>query len=125
MSNITLGKLKKVDLRKVWKDEARNFTPWLAQEENIALLSETLEMSLEVLDVERAVGPYSADIVCQNLDQDDSEEPPLVVIENQLNKTDHSHLGQGHRIKILAKQEFFEEFGAPGGPFSLSLQTSA
>ena len=43
-----LGRLEKVDLREVWADEAGDFTPWLAGEENIALLSDAIDMDLEV-----------------------------------------------------------------------------
>ncbi|MBL8002304.1 MAG: DUF4268 domain-containing protein [Flavobacteriales bacterium] len=84
-----LGTLQPVELRTVWKDEARDFTPWLATEENIGILGRTLGMELEVEDMEVSVGPFSADIVCRDL-SDDS----IVVIENQIGPTDHSHMGQ-------------------------------
>jgi hypothetical protein len=84
-----LGRLTKVDPRDVWKDESVHFTPWLAQDENLALLGETLGMQLELVEQEKPVGRFVADILCKDL-SDDS----WVVIENQLEKTDHSHLGQ-------------------------------
>jgi hypothetical protein len=84
-----LGRLEKVDLREQWQREDTDFTPWLAAEENIALLGETIGLVLEVQEQEANVGPYRADILCKNL-ADNS----LVLIENQLEKTDHSHLGQ-------------------------------
>ncbi len=86
---IKLSKLEKVDLRKVWKKEDRDFTPWLAKEENIERLANTIGMELEVEEEEKSVGSFSADILCKNL-----EDNSWVVIENQLERTDHKHLGQ-------------------------------
>lgn len=59
-----LGKLEKVELRNYWKDEARDFTPWLAEDDNINLLGETVGMELEVQEKEAKVGTFSADILC-------------------------------------------------------------
>lgn len=84
-----LSRLQQVRLREIWKNEAGNFTPWLAQNENISLLADAINLEIEVISKEEAVGPYRADIVCKNL-EDDS----LVLIENQLESTDHKHLGQ-------------------------------
>jgi hypothetical protein len=84
-----LGRLKKVDLREAWESEAGDFTPWLAQEENIALLSDTIGIDLEVEAQEKNVGPFRADILCK-----DTATDHWVLIENQLEKTDHTHLGQ-------------------------------
>jgi hypothetical protein len=84
-----LGRLEKLDLRTFWKKEATDFTPWLAQEENIQLLSETIGIELEVQSQEESVGPFSADILCKDTINDH-----YVLIENQLEKTDHTHLGQ-------------------------------
>nr|DAO21518.1 MAG TPA: protein of unknown function (DUF4268) [Caudoviricetes sp.] len=84
-----LSKLEKIDLRDQWKDEAKDFTPWLAKEENIALLSDAIGMELEVEGTEEKVGAFSADILCKDISTN-----KLVVIENQLEATDHSHLGQ-------------------------------
>lgn len=84
-----LGKIETVELREIWKSEAKDFTPWLAEEEHIKLLGDTLGMDLEVQSQEEAVGPFRADILCLNT-VDDS----YVLIENQLEKTDHTHLGQ-------------------------------
>jgi len=84
-----LGKLEKVNLRDQWKNEANDFTPWLAQEENIALLGEATQMVLEVVRQEESVGPFRADILCQDVSNDKT-----VLIENQLEWTDHKHLGQ-------------------------------
>ena len=84
-----LGRLTKVDLREYWKREDTHFTPWLAQEENISLLGDTIGMELEVQGQEANVGPFRADILCRNTADD-----TLVLIENQLERTDHTHLGQ-------------------------------
>jgi len=85
-----LGKLERVELRDVWSDEAQDFTPWLAGEDGLDLLGKTLGMKLENAATEVDVGErYRADIVCTN-----TKDGSLVLIENQLEKTDHKHLGQ-------------------------------
>jgi hypothetical protein len=81
------ARLEAVQLRKYWPDEARDFTPWLANEENLTLLGEAIGMNLELVAVEQSVGPFRADIIAK--DEDDE-----VIIENQLDATDHRHLGQ-------------------------------
>lgn len=89
MNEQTLGKLEKLDLRQAWESEAGDFTPWLAQEDNLALLGKTLRIELELVAQEQNVGPFRADIVCL-----DTADRNMVLIENQLERTDHSHLGQ-------------------------------
>src|SRR5215471_1493398 len=89
MTSQTLGRLEQVDLRTIWATEATAFTPWLAQPENLAILGETLGIDLELEAQERAVGPFRADIRCKDIDTD-----RWVLIENQLERTDHIHLGQ-------------------------------
>lgn len=89
MKKPPLGRLEEVKLRTYWEREDTEFTPWLAAEENIALLGETIEMELEVLQQEANVGPFRADILCRN-----TQDQSLVLIENQLERTDHTHLGQ-------------------------------
>jgi hypothetical protein len=84
-----LGKLERIELRDYWTDESRDFTPWLAEPENIALLGETLDIEMEVIEQEQAVGTYRADIYAK-----DTTNGTNILIENQLEKTDHSHLGQ-------------------------------
>jgi hypothetical protein len=84
-----LGRLERVTIRDVWADEAASFTPWLASEENLALLGETIGIELELEAQEKWVGPFRADILCKDLATDD-----WVLIENQLERTDHRHLGQ-------------------------------
>lgn len=84
-----LGRLERVDLRSVWEREDRAFTPWLAREENLALLGQSIGIELELEAQEKDVGPFSADILCKN-----TLDGSYVLIENQLEKTDHTHLGQ-------------------------------
>ncbi len=85
MVNRELGRLEEVDLRSIWSDEARDFTPWLA--EHLDQLSAALGLDLEFTEQEAGVGPFAVDILAE---ADDA----VVVIENQLERTDHSHLGQ-------------------------------
>jgi hypothetical protein len=87
--SMALGRLEQVDLREIWLSEPGHFTPWLAEEVNMSLLADTLAIDLEVEAQEKNVGPYRADIVCK-----DTTDGSLVLIENQLAKTDHTHLGQ-------------------------------
>ncbi len=82
-----LGEIKNVSLRKIWKNEAYDFTPWLA--ENLERISESLGLELEFEAKEVSVGPYSADILAKDTGTD-----KFVVIENQLEKTNHDHLGK-------------------------------
>lgn len=90
-----LGRLERVGaMRDVWPDEARDFTPWLASETNITLLSETLGLGpdgLEVEGVEEFVGPFRADILCRDTN---SAEGDRVLIENMYGRSDHDHLGK-------------------------------
>ena len=85
MKEIELGRIEEVPLREVFADEARDFTPWLAK--NLDLLGEALNLDLTLTEREGSVGTLSVDIVAES-------ELGVVVIENQLGKTDHGHLGQ-------------------------------
>ena len=87
MTTPNLAKIERVDLREAWPNEARDFTPWLA--ENIAELGEALGMDLELQETEAAVGGYSLDVLATDLNQNRP-----VIIENQLEPTNHTHLGQ-------------------------------
>lgn len=84
-----LGRIERVDLRSVWTSEGGHFTPWLAQEENLEILGEALGIELELEAQEKDVGPFRADILCKN-----TADESWVIIENQIEKTDHTHLGQ-------------------------------
>ena len=89
MKTCELARLEAVDPRTCWKNEATHFTPWLAEAENIKLLGDTIGLELELEAQEKGVGPFRADLLCKST-VDDS----FVLIENQLERTDHSHLGQ-------------------------------
>ncbi|HOD88700.1 MAG TPA: DUF4268 domain-containing protein [Bacteroidales bacterium] len=82
-----LGILKSIEPRQSWENEARDFTPWLAN--NIAELNKALGLELEVENTEVCAGPYFADILAKDTSTDN-----YVVIENQLDKTNHDHLGK-------------------------------
>ena len=81
-----IATLKKINLRDVWKDEGQ-FSDWLP--ENLSRLGDELGMALERSEREKAVGPFSADIICA-----DQISKFDVVIENQFTLTDHDHLGK-------------------------------
>ena len=84
-----LGRIANVDIRAVWQNEAGHFTPWLAEEENLAALGEALHLGeLTLQSTELRVGDFSADIVAVD------EGGVQALIENQLEPTDHRHLGQ-------------------------------
>lgn len=84
-----LGKLKEVDIRKVWAHEQYDFSKWLASEENIQELGDTLNLSLTDVETEKFVGNYRCDIICK-----DEITGKDVLIENQLEPTNHDHLGK-------------------------------
>lgn len=81
-----IGRLERVNLREVWANEAANFTTWL--ERHLDILSEHIGIDLSALEREKSVGSFSADIYAEGPNGD------TVVIENQLEKTDHDHLGK-------------------------------
>ena len=89
MTDQQLGRMERVDLRVAWSTEDRDFTPWLARPENITLLGEALNIDLEIEAQEKEVGPFRADILCKDI-----VNGHWVLIENQLERTDHNHLGQ-------------------------------
>ena len=89
-TNIPLSRIERVSLRDCWPNEATDFTPWLASEENISLLADALGLNeLEVKSQEERVGPFRADILCV-----EAGTGRIVLIENQLERTNHTHLGQ-------------------------------
>ena len=81
------GEIRDVPLREVWGHEAQQFTPWLAA--NMERLSEAIGVPMEPEGTEVAVEQFSADIVARN-----SANGSRVLIENQLESSDHRHLGQ-------------------------------
>ena len=87
MRVVNLSKVEKCDLRAVWQNEASDFTPWLA--EHIDELGEALGLDLEILSQEERVGAFSLDLMAR-----ESVTNRIVIIENQLEKTDHDHLGK-------------------------------
>lgn len=83
-----LARLERVNLREAWRHEAGEFTPWLAQDDNLQLLAQALGLTeIELVATEHPVGDFKVDILCSD---DDGE----IIIENQLEPTDHRHLGQ-------------------------------
>ena len=85
----TQDNIEHVNLRDIWKNESRDFTPWLSK--NLALLGDALGLELELVQTEKPVGgpPYYCDILARETNKD-----VLVAIENQLEWTDFSHLAQ-------------------------------
>jgi hypothetical protein len=86
---MALSKLKKVDLREEWKHEATDFTNWLAQDENLQLLSEEIGIDISLVQTEASVGKFSVDILAE-----EDNTGRKIVIENQLETTNHDHLGK-------------------------------
>ncbi|WP_019892643.1 DUF4268 domain-containing protein [Allobaculum stercoricanis] len=85
-----LGRLKEIkDLRRVWKHEALDFTPWLAQEDNLALLADAVDLEITLDETESSVGNFNVDIYATETGTDRK-----IIIENQLEDTNHDHLGK-------------------------------
>lgn len=85
-----LGKIERVeDLRKIWSNEARDFTMWLAMDENLTMLGETVGIDINLEERESPVGSFSVDLFA-------TEEGTgrKIIIENQLEDTNHDHLGK-------------------------------
>ena len=83
-----LGTLKKItDLRSIWPHEALNFTPWVA--ENVDLLADAVGLDITVDETESSVGDFNVDIYASETGTDRK-----IIIENQLEDTDHDHLGK-------------------------------
>jgi hypothetical protein len=106
-----LGGLKILSLKEIWDHEALDFTPWLAKEENLSLLSDAVGLDLQFEKREVPVGPYSADILARDASG------IYVVIETQFKKTDHDHLGKlltygatlGASVLIWVAETFTDE----------------
>jgi hypothetical protein len=83
---MTIGRLERVPLREVWKHEALDFTTWLR--DNVEVLNDELDITIANVEREQAAGSFSVDLVGED------EDGHPVVIENQLEKSDHDHLGK-------------------------------
>src|SRR5690606_3777278 len=81
-----LGRLESVPLRAIWPNEAKDFTPWLA--DNLDVLGQAVGLALELRHREYPVGRYALDLLLQDA------QGRVIVVENQLEQTDHGHLGQ-------------------------------
>lgn len=88
-AKLPLSEIEQVRLRDIWPNEANDFTTWLAVPENLSKLGNACGIELEPYETESAVGTFSVDIFARELD---TERP--VVIENQLEDTNHDHLGK-------------------------------
>lgn len=87
---MNLGKLQKIDdLRSIWKHEANDFTPWLAKDENLELLSEAVGIDIVLEERESSVGGFSVDLYAK-----EEGSGRNIIIENQLEETNHDHLGK-------------------------------
>lgn len=85
----TLAKLEEIDVRSIWKHEQYDFSTWLAQPENLDELGNIIGLTLTDVQTETFVGAYRADIVAR-----DETSNIKVIIENQLESTNHDHLGK-------------------------------
>ena len=87
---ISLGQLTEIkDLREVWPHEALDFTPWLAEESNLALLADTVGLDITLDETESKVGDFNVDIYASETGTERK-----IIIENQLEDTNHDHLGK-------------------------------
>ena len=84
-----LGKFKEIDIRQVWAHEQYDFSKWLSDEDNLRELGDTIGLSLIDPETEKLVGNYRCDIICK-----DELTDKTVLIENQLEPTNHDHLGK-------------------------------
>lgn len=87
---VSLGRLEEIkNLREVWKDEAKDFTPWLSEDDNISLLSDAIGIDITVEERESDVGAFHVDLFARESGTD-----RRIIIENQIEDTNHTHLGQ-------------------------------
>ena len=88
--HVSLGRLEEIkDLRTVWPHEALDFTPWLSQDDNISLLADAVGLDITVDETESSVGDFNVDIFASETGRERK-----IIIENQLEDTDHDHLGK-------------------------------
>ena len=81
-----IDKITRVPIKQVWEDEAGKFTPWLM--ENISVLNDVLDFDIKEVSREQTSGNFYVDLLAQD------NSGHTVIIENQLDKSDHKHLGQ-------------------------------
>src|SRR3712207_3689875 len=86
---LELGRLEEIDIRTLWAHEQYDFSEWISQEDNIELLNETIGLTLTEIQKEVAVGAYRCDLVAV-----DETTGIKVIVENQLDSTNHDHLGK-------------------------------
>lgn len=86
---MNLSKIERVDIRQVWKNEASDFTTWLAASENLELLCEEIGIDLSLVQTEASVGKFRVDILAE-----ETNTGRKVVIENQIESINHDHLGK-------------------------------
>ena len=108
-----LGKLEKVPLREVWKHEALNFTTWLAQDENLKLLSNEIGIDISLIQTEASVGKFSVDILAE-----EENTNRKIVIENQLESTVRNISVTQVNIKAAESQIRDVDFAAESANFS-------
>ena len=102
MTSNNLGKITKVELRKAWNHEASDFTNWLAEEENLRMLSDAIGIEIKLIQTEASVGRYNVDILAEEENTGDK-----IIVENQLEATNHDHLGKiityasGYEAKVI------------------------
>ena len=84
----SLGRITRIeDLRSIWPHEARDFSKWLAKEENLTLLSDEIGIDIVLEELESAVGDVSVDLYAR-----EEGSSRRIIIENQLEDTNHDHL---------------------------------
>lgn len=110
---INLSRLEEIkDLRTVWPHEALDFTPWLSQDDNISLLADAVGMDITVDETESSVGDFNVDIFASETGTDRK-----IIIENQLEDTNHDHLG---KLIVFCKCKFLK-FADKNGEFCISV----
>ena len=82
-----LGNVEWLDIRAVWPNEATSFTPWLL--DNADILGDTLGLEIQLEEAEHSVGNFSLDLIGRDLTHE-----ARLIVENQVEQSDHGHLGQ-------------------------------
>ncbi|MDD5697458.1 MAG: hypothetical protein PHH77_02480 [Victivallaceae bacterium] len=103
-----LSKLQKINLRDVWEHEALDFTTWLARQENLDALSEEVGVNIKLIKTEANTGKFSVDILAE-----EEMTGRKIIIENQLEDTNHDHLGKIITYASGYDAKIEEEIGQP------------